>query len=154
MDITRIVNPACTATSVQANSRKRVLEAASDLIAEHHPDLSARPLFDELMNRERLGSTGIGDGVAIPHCRLDCSEIHGAMVVLDAPVDYDAIDDQPVDLLFVLVVPKEETSAHLELLAVLARMFSNADNRRLLRSADNGPELYQQLMGLLSSEAA
>ncbi len=154
MEITRILSPQCTATSVDANSRKRVLEAASDLIAAAHSELSGRQLFDELMNRERLGSTGIGDGVAIPHCRLDCNEILAAMIVLDHAVDYDAIDDEPVDLLFVLVVPKEETSAHLELLAALARVFSVAENRRLLRNSSSGSELHQQLVGLFSSEAA
>lgn len=154
MEITRILSPECTATAVSANSRKRVLEAASDLIAEAHGELSGRRLFDELMSRERLGSTGIGDGVAIPHCRLNCSEILGAMIVLEHAVDYDAIDDEPVDLLFVLVVPEEETSAHLELLAALARVFSEPENRRLLRSSSSGTELHQQLVGLFSSEAA
>mgnify|MGYP001821512922 FL=1 len=154
MDISRILSPQCTATTVTANSRKRVLEAASDLIADAHSELSGRRLFDELMSRERLGSTGIGDGVAIPHCRLDCSEILGAMIVLEHAVDYDAIDDEPVDLLFVLVVPKEETSAHLELLAALARVFSVSENRQILRSSRTGSELHQQLVGLFSSEAA
>ena len=77
-----------------------------------------------------------------------------AMIVLDHAVDYDAIDDKPVDLLFVLVVPKEETSAHLELLAALVRVFSVAEYRRLLRNSSSGSELHQQLVGLFSSEAA
>lgn len=137
-----------------AVSRKRVLQAASDLLAEAHPALPARTLFDELMIRERLGSTGIGEGVAIPHCRLDCEEILGALISLEQPVDFEAMDSQPVDLLFVLVVPREENTAHLELLAALARMFSNPENRQLLREAESAAELYQQLIGLFSSEAA
>ena len=80
-DITTILSPACTKASVEAHSRKRALEAAADLVAEHHPDLSARKLFDELMARERLGSTGLGDGVAIPHCRIPCEQITGALLV-------------------------------------------------------------------------
>ncbi|MFV2090539.1 MAG: PTS sugar transporter subunit IIA, partial [Pseudomonadales bacterium] len=79
ISIHSILDPHCTRVGVDANSRKRLLEFASDLLAEQH-DLSARNLFDELMNRERLGSTGLGDGVAIPHCRLPCRQIHGAWV--------------------------------------------------------------------------
>lgn len=154
MEITSILDKQCTQVAVAANSRKRVLQAASDLLAEHHPELSARQLFDELMSRERLGSTGIGEGVAIPHCRLDCGKILGALITLEHAVDYDAIDDQPVDMLFVLVVPKEETSAHLELLAALARIFNSPANRNLLRSSSTGIELHAQLIGLFSSEAA
>jgi PTS system nitrogen regulatory IIA component len=154
LEITSIIDEQCAQVAVAANSRKRVLEAVSDLLAEHHPDLSARQLFDELMNRERLGSTAIGEGVAIPHCRIDCNQILGALITLEHSIDYDAIDDQPVDMLFVLVVPREETSAHLELLAALARLFNNPENRRLLRSSGTGNELYQQLVGLFSSEAA
>jgi len=154
LDITTILSEQCTQVGVAANSRKRVLEAASDLLAEHHQELSARSLFDELMNRERLGSTGLGEGVAIPHCRTDCSQIIGAVLTLDHGIDYDAIDEKPVDLLFVLVVPIEETTAHLELLAALARVFESQDNRRLLKDCSSNGELYQQLVGLLSSEAA
>lgn len=154
MEITSILDQQCAQVALAANSRKRVLEAASDLLAEQYPELSARQLFDELMNRERLGSTGIGEGVAIPHCRIDCEHILGALITLEHSVDYDAIDDQPVDLLFVLVVPKEETSAHLELLAALARLFSKPENRRALRASGSDRELYQQLVGLFSSEAA
>lgn len=154
MDISRILSEQCVMAAQPANSRKRVLQAASELLAEHHPELSARQLFDELMVRERLGSTGIGEGVAIPHCRLDCERILGALVSLEQPVDYEAMDDQPVDLLFVLVVPNEENTAHLELLAALARIFNNAENRRRLRAATTSAELYQQMIGLFSSEAA
>jgi PTS system nitrogen regulatory IIA component len=154
VDITKILSERCVIAGLSANSRKRVLQAASELLAEQHPELSARALFDELMIRERLGSTGIGEGVAIPHCRLDCETILGALVTLENPVDYEAMDDQPVDLLFVLVVPNEENTAHLELLAALARIFNNAENRRRLRAATSSADLYQQLIGLFSSAAA
>ena len=153
-DIANILNPDCTRANVDAPSRKRALEAASDLLAETHPDLSARELFDQLMSRERLGSTGLGDGVAIPHCRCPCSEIMGAFLRLEQAVDYDAVDGEPVDLLFVLVVPPDETSAHLDLLAALARIFSDADNRRRLRAASSDAELHRELLGLARSQAA
>ncbi|NIP13600.1 MAG: PTS IIA-like nitrogen regulatory protein PtsN [Pseudomonadales bacterium] len=153
-DITTILSPACTKASIEAHSRKRALEAAADLVAEQHPDLSARKLFDELMARERLGSTGLGDGVAIPHCRIPCEQITGALLRLQEPVDYESMDDEPVDLLFVLAVPSEETTAHLDLLAALARIFGDPENRRRLRSSGTDEALYQELVGLFSSQAA
>lgn len=153
-DITRILDPATTRTDVDAQSRKRAIEIASDLLADQHADLAARKVFDELMNRERLGSTALGEGVAIPHCRTQCEQIHGAFLQLANPVDYDAPDGEPVDLLFVLVVPPEESSAHLEILAALARLFQDADNRRTLRSQGSDSKLYEELVGLISNQAA
>ncbi len=153
IDIRTILDVSCTRSGVAANSRKRLLEYASDLLAEHY-ELSARQLFDELMNRERLGSTGLGEGVAIPHCRLPCSGIHAACLTLATPVDYDAIDGEPVDLIFVLIVPPEETSAHLEILAALARLYGNADNRNRLRAATSDEQLFEVFTGLLASQAA
>lgn len=153
-DITQILTPETTRTDVDAQSRKRALEAASDLLAEQHDDLQARALFDDLMNRERLGSTALGEGVAIPHCRTGCEHIHGAFLKLNQGVDYDAPDGEEVDLLFVLVVPPEESSAHLEVLAALARLFQDPDNRRRLRSQETDADLYEELVGLVSSQAA
>jgi PTS system nitrogen regulatory IIA component len=154
VNIGDILHRNCTSAEVEAGSRKKALEAASDLLAEHYSDLSARALFDELMSRERLGSTGLGEGVAIPHCRIPCKQIVGAFLKLEEPVDYDAIDDQPVDLLFVLVVPPEETTAHLEVLAALARVFESPENRRRLRAQASDGALYEELIGLASNDAA
>jgi len=153
-DITEILVPETTRADVTAQSRKRAIEVASDLLAEQHADLSARALFDDLMSRERLGSTALGEGVAIPHCRTGCESIHGAFMRLAEPVDYDAPDGDPVDLLFVLVVPPDESSAHLDVLAVLARLFQDPDNRRRLRSQTSDAGLYEELVGLVSSQAA
>lgn len=154
VELKEILDRQCTCADLDAASRKRALEVASDLLAEHHPDLSARALFDQLMNRERLGSTGLGEGVAIPHCRIPCDHIIGAFLKLEEPVDYDAIDGKPVDLLFVLVVPPEETTAHLDVLAVLARLFENPENRRHLRAQHTDGALYEELIGLASNQAA
>jgi nitrogen PTS system EIIA component len=154
VDITNILSPDTTRARLDAASRKRALEAASDLLAASHPELSARALFDELMNRERLGSTALGDGVAIPHCRIGCDEILGVFVKLVEPVDYDAPDGDPVDLLFVLVVPPAEASAHLEVLATLARVFQSPENRGRLRACDSDEDLYRELVGLVSQHPA
>ncbi len=153
-DITSIIDPTTTCADVDAHSRKRALEIASDLLAERHGDLSARALLDELLNRERLGSTALGDGVAIPHCRTSCRRIHGAFLRLSTPVEYDAPDGAGVDLLFVLVVPPEESTAHLEVLAALARLFQNPENRESLRQQTSNRDLYEELVGLVSSQAA
>jgi PTS system nitrogen regulatory IIA component len=152
-DILGILERSCTKVGVPASSRKALLQYASDLLAEEY-DLPARQLFDELMNRERLGSTGLGDGVAIPHCRIACEKIHAACLTLAEPVDYDAIDGEPVDLIFILLVPPEEHSAHLELLSDLARLYGSDENRTTLRRASTDDELYETFTGLMSSRAA
>lgn len=152
-DIPSILEPSCTKASVPATSRKSLLEYASDMLAEEY-GLPARKLFDELMNREKLGSTGLGEGVAIPHCRIPCERIHAACLTLSNPVDYDAIDGEPVDLIFILLVPPDENSAHLELLADLARLYGSADNRANLRHTGTDQELYETFTGLLSSQVA
>lgn len=153
IDIQSILDRNCVKARVEANSRKGLLEYASDLMAEHY-ELPARTVFDELMSRERLGSTGLGDGVAIPHCRIECPEIRAACLTLENPVDYDAVDEKPVDLMFILLVPVDETAAHLQLLAELARLFGSADNRRDLRAIETDSALYELLAGLLASQAA
>ena len=154
MDITRILTNQCTRATLDAASRKRALEAAAELLAAEEPALSSRMIFDELMARERLGSTGLGEGVAIPHCRIPCEQVHGAFLLLKQAVDYDAIDGEGVDLLFVLIVPPEENSAHLDVLAGLAGVFGDADNRKGLRSCTTDAQLYERISGLCSSQAA
>lgn len=154
ISIDKILDRGCTVASLSAGSKKRLLQLASDMLAEQHPSLSARHLFDELMARERLGSTGLGEGVAIPHCRTSCERIVGACITLQHPVDFDAPDGQPVDLLFIIVVPEGESSAHLELLAALARIFDEQSNRLALRNSASSERLHEQITGLLSSAAA
>ena len=153
-DITQILAPDCTLVDVPAASRKRALEIASDLIAAHAPAISGRALFDGLMTRERLGSTGLGEGIAIPHCRMPCREPVGALLRLGAPIDFDAIDDQPVDILFVLVVPPEENTAHLKTLAALAKVFQNPAHRARLRAQPSAAALYEEFVALMRTEAA
>lgn len=153
-DITRILDPATTRSRVDAQSRKRAIEIASDLLAARHPELSARTLFDALMARERLGSTALGEGVAIPHCRAECSGIIGGFLQLASPVEYDAPDGAPVDLLFVLVVPPDEATAHLEVLATLARLFQDPESRRRLRQQTADHALYEELVSLVRSQGA
>ncbi len=118
----------------KAGSKKRLLERAGELLATAAPCLSSEEVFEQLLERERLGSTGLGHGVALPHARMKgISQACGALICLEAGVDYDAIDGQPVDLAFGLLVPHDATQEHLQLLARLASLFSQEGFRNQLR---------------------
>lgn len=134
------------ACDVDAQSKKRALEQLSELIAHDQDDVSATEIFDSLLSRERLGGTGIGYGVAIPHGRLkNSTHTTAALIHLKQGVDFDAIDNQPVDLLFALVVPEQATEDHLKILAMLASMFQDETMRNKLRECHN-PETVLQLI--------
>ena len=124
-------------------SKKRLFETIARMISEDQPALSYEELFDHLIAREKLGSTGLGKGIAIPHCRVDaCPHPLGSLLTLDQAIDFDAPDDQPVDILFALLVPGEAHQQHLDILANIARLFSQADFCEQLRGATNSWELY------------
>ncbi|HEY5789894.1 MAG TPA: PTS IIA-like nitrogen regulatory protein PtsN [Gammaproteobacteria bacterium] len=126
MHIVDIIAPARVVKSAQVGSKKRALELLSELLAGSDPELGQSEVFSCLLAREKLGSTGLGHGVALPHGRLaGCRRPCGALVTLAEPIDFDAIDGQPVDLLFSMVVPEESTEEHLQLLSQLAEMFSD-----------------------------
>ncbi len=135
-----------------AGSRKRVLQYSAELLAERVGQ-SADTIFDGLMERERLGSTGLGEGVAIPHCRSDIAAMHVAALTLATPVEFEAPDGKPVDLVFVLLVPNNETQAHLDALAVLSELYSQDDNRSALRQCSNRDELLTTLKRMLEALA-
>jgi PTS system nitrogen regulatory IIA component len=120
-----------------ASSKKRVFEEAA-LLFEAQRGLARDCVFEKLFARERLGSTGLGHGVAIPHCRIEgLTEVAGAFIRLATPIPFDAIDDEPVKLIFVLLVPCDANDTHLNILAELAQMFSDSALReRLLAAAD------------------
>ena len=114
-------------------SKKRVFERAAEAMGAAL-GLSSEIVYRALLAREKLGSTAIGKGIAIPHCRInECSEAAGCLVTLLEPIDYGSADGNGVDVIFVLLVPEEATQAHLNLLAALARSFSNADLRNRVR---------------------
>lgn len=146
MDIAEILTPARIASRAEVSSKKGVLELLANLIADDKPELTQPEIFDSLCARERLGSTGLGHGVAIPHGRLKGSkQTLGAFVQLVEGIDYDAVDQQPVDLVFALLVPEESTSEHLQILAKLAEMFSDAGLVMQLRAAYSSTRLYDLL---------
>ena len=130
----------------ELNSKKRALELVSELIAAQQSDLIPTEVFESLVARERLGSTGLGHGVAIPHARLrGLDRTLCAFVRLKRGVDFDAIDGQPVDLICALLVPENSTDAHLELLSLLAEMFGDPEFCQSLRSARDEGQLYEML---------
>jgi PTS system nitrogen regulatory IIA component len=148
MQLADIITPERVATQVQATSKKRVLETLSGIIAaDSSTPLKAHEIFNGLIARERLGTTAIDHGVAIPHGRIkNNSETIGAFVQLREGIDCDAMDCQAVSLLFALLVPEESTEEHLQLLARLAEMFSNAELRQQLRAAPDNQTLYDLLI--------
>jgi len=110
-----ILTPGRSLVNVPGGSKKKALEQIANLIAREVPALEMQDVFEALIAREKLGSTGFGNGIAIPHCRLKgCVSPISALMHLDAPIDFDAIDGAPVDLLFVLLVPQAATDAHLD----------------------------------------
>lgn len=131
----------CANTAV---SKKRALQNLGELLALSALELDPDATFDKLLERERLGSTGLGHGIALPHARVTgIDEAYGAFIQLDTSVDFDAIDNQPVDLIFGLLVPESATKEHLQLLAHLASMFSDAGFCEKLRTATTPEQIMQ-----------
>lgn len=144
MDIDTILSPGRTLCKIEGVSKKRALEILANTIAEDLPEIDADDLFRRLIARERLGSTGIGHGIAIPHCRVsNCTQTLGALISLKDPIDFDAIDNEPVDLLFAMLVPEDADSEHLQTLASLASLLNKPEYCEGLRQADSDQALYE-----------
>ncbi len=142
--IESILSPELTQCGLPGSSKKKVLEEVARMISTHYQELDENDIFENLVARERLGSTGVGQGIAIPHSRLEnCTKVIGCLFTLAEKVAFDAIDNEPVDILFVLLVPQEATSEHLELLSQIAEKFNDADFCLRLRNAQSGAELYK-----------
>lgn len=148
LTINNILAPELTLCRVNGTSKKRILEFIAEKVSGQYSELGETQTFNNLVARERLGSTGIGQGIAIPHCRLEgCTQVVGALLTLEEGVSFDAIDNQPVDLLFTLIVPKEATSEHLELLSQLAEKFNDRSFCDALRACTTSEDLYRTMTG-------
>ncbi|MDO8861358.1 PTS IIA-like nitrogen regulatory protein PtsN [Haliea sp. E1-2-M8] len=146
--LSELLSPGRTVCRAPGSSKKRLFETLSRVISEDNPGLADSDIFAQLIARERLGSTGLGAGIAIPHCRIaNCSEPIGCLATLEEAIDFDAPDDIPVDILFVLLVPEQAHQAHLDILARIARLFSQSDFCAQLRSAPDAEALYQRATG-------
>lgn len=127
-------------------SKKRALEMMCGLLASGQADLDQSQIFSCMLERERLGSTGIGYGVAIPHSRMEgVEQALVAVAVLDSSIDYDAVDDEAVDILLALLVPQECTEEHLQILASAAEMFNEPQIRQQLRQAKDEQAIYDTI---------
>ncbi len=147
MNIRDLITPDRILCDEAVSSKKRALERLGELIASADEGLSARTVFDSLIGRERLGSTGLGHGVALPHGRLGGSTAAvGAFIRLSGGVDFDAIDQQPVDMIFALLVPEHFTDEHLKIIAYLAEMFSDTALCDALRQSNDAEAIFQLMM--------
>ncbi|QGM47595.1 PTS IIA-like nitrogen regulatory protein PtsN [Methylocystis heyeri] len=142
MRLTDLLTPKAVVTSLKATSKKQLLLELSEKAAEIS-GLQAREIFDALLQRERLGSTGIGEGVAIPHGKLGkLKNIFGIFARLERPVDFDALDNAPVDLVFALITPESAGADHLKALACAARMLRDPAMVATIRATRDPGALY------------
>ena len=143
MDIKELLTPDCTLSAVSCSSKKRALEIISEL-AGQKLDLEPKVVFESLLTRERLGTTGVGAGIAIPHARIsDDYPVTGIFIQCENAIDFNAIDNQPVDLLFVVLVPESQCSQHLKTLSLIAGKLSDKQICRQLRAAKTDAELFE-----------
>lgn len=147
MDLTTLLHPDCTRCAVEVTSKKKALELIGQLAAPRLSNTSAFDVFESLLQRERLGSTGIGIGIAIPHGRVaDASKPVAILISLAKAIDFEAIDNQPVDIIFALLVPEQQHDQHLHTLAEVAQRLHNKQCTRAMRDANSDMELYQALI--------
>lgn len=137
-----LITPHAVLPALKAASKKQALQElarkAADLTGQHE-----RAIFDVLLERERLGTTGVGHGIAIPHGKLPgLTRVHGLFARLDKPIDFDSIDDQPVDLIFLLLAPEHSGADHLKALARVSRMLRDANVCAKLRGSDNADAIF------------
>ena len=145
MEIVDLLTPEGVIPNLRATSKKQALQElakrAADVTGVHE-----RAIFDVLLERERLGTTGVGNGIAIPHGKLpNLERLHGLFARLDAPINFDAIDDQPVDLIFLLLAPESAGADHLKALARVSRLLRDKSGCEKLRGTDGADALYALL---------
>ncbi|WP_269519233.1 PTS IIA-like nitrogen regulatory protein PtsN [Alteromonas sp. BMJM2] len=146
MDIKAIVSLNRTECAVQCNSKKRILEIISDIAAQDNESIDQVTVLNSLLSRERMGSTGIGNGIALPHGRLAGLEHVMAIIVTCIPaINFDALDEKPVDIFFALLVPEEQTEGHLQTLATVAGKLSDKDTVKAIRRAKTNEDIVSAL---------
>lgn len=145
--IAKLLSPEHVLMDLDAGSKKRVFEQVG-LLFENSLGIARSEVFDSLFGREKLGSTGLGQGVAIPHGRIKgLREAAGAFVKLASPIPFDAPDSKPVCLIFVLLVPERATDLHLQILGELAQMFSDKSFRESLMSVSDADSIISLIAG-------
>lgn len=145
MNISEILNSECTLCSAKVTSKKKVLETLSQMLAKQC-ERTEQDILDSLIERERLGSTGVGNGIAIPHGRMEIENVHAALLTTESPVSFDAIDNQPVDIFFAVLVPENECQQHIKVLSSIAQKLSSKDQLKAIRIADTNDSLYSTVV--------
>jgi len=154
MEINDLISSDTVIANLHATSKKQVLQElsrrAADLTGEHE-----RAIFDVLMERERLGTTGVGSGIAIPHGKLQSlDKLYGMFARLEQPVDFQAIDERPVDLIFLLLAPESAGADHLKALARVSRVLRDQKICEKLRGTETPDALFAILTEKMETEAA
>lgn len=141
-EMAAVLQPDAVLVGFETTSKKQLLQDLSEEAARR-TGLDAREVFEQLLQRERLGSTGMGAGVAVPHARIEgIDEIFGLFARLAGPIEFEAPDDAPVDLVFLLLAPKEAGADHLKALARVSRIMRDEDIRETLRGAADSEAIY------------
>lgn len=154
MEIADLLKPEQVVARLRATSKKQALQELARRAAELTGQ-SERDIFSTLMKRERLGTTGVGNGIAIPHGKLaELEQMFGIFARLEHPIDFEAIDDRPVDLIFLLLAPEEAGADHLKALARVSRLLRDKRACEKLRGTDNAEALYALLIDTTTSWAA
>ena len=154
MSLDTLLRPDRVVSNLQAHSKKHAIQEMASLAARH-TGLPEREVFDTLLQRERLGSTGVGNGIAIPHGKLSgLDRLHGLFARLETPIDFDAIDEQPVDLICLLLAPESAGADHLKALARVSRLLRDRSICEKLRGSDSPEAIYALLTESTASHAA
>ncbi|MGE5515422.1 MAG: PTS IIA-like nitrogen regulatory protein PtsN [Bacteroidota bacterium] len=154
MDIADLITPAAVIPNLRATSKKQALQDLAKKAAELTGQ-SERAVFDVLLERERLGTTGVGNGIAIPHGKLpSLTRLYGLFARLEKPIHFESIDEQPVDLIFLLLAPESAGADHLKALARVSRLLRDKGVCEKLRGTDNADGLFALLTESPASRAA
>lgn len=155
MPMLEFLNPDSVVPALRARAKKQILQELSAQAVRRLPALDEGAVFETLLQRERLGSTGIGDGVAIPHGKLPgLDRLFGLVARLERPVDFEALDGQPVDIAFLLLAPEGAGAEHLKALAQVARLLREPGILESIRAARDASALYALLTRTSASQAA
>ena len=154
MEIVDLITPKSVIANLRVTSKKQALQElarfAANLTGEQE-----RAIFEVLLERERLGTTGVGAGVAIPHGKLaGLKHLHGVFARLETPIDFESVDEQPVDLIFLLLAPESAGADHLKALARVSRLLRDREMCEKLRGSDTGDAIYALLTDTSTSHAA
>ena len=154
MEIADLISPASVVANLRVGSKKQALQDLAKRAAET-TGLSERAIFEVLLERERLGTTGVGNGIAIPHGKLPgLRRLYGLFARLETPIDFDSVDEQPVDLIFLLLAPEAAGADHLKALARVSRLLRDRAVCEKLRGADQADAMYALLTESAASHAA